>query len=84
MTRALWAIVNGGQLAVATDILQAIGQAHPDWKAEAQAFALYLKASFDRMPVNLDETLDRLCSRHPKSGVLPVIRGILELYRFDA
>ncbi|MCZ9884519.1 LuxR C-terminal-related transcriptional regulator [Arthrobacter sp. B2a2-09] len=84
MTRALWVIVNGGQLAVATGILQAIGQAHPDWKAEAQAFALYLQASFDRMPSNLDETLDRLRSHHPESGVLPVIRGILELYRFDA
>ncbi|MGO4586966.1 LuxR C-terminal-related transcriptional regulator [Arthrobacter sp. 2RAF6] len=84
MTRALWAIVNGGQLAVATGILQAIGQAHPDWKAEAQAFALYLEASFDRMPSNLDETLDGLSSQHPESGVLPVIRGILELYRFDA
>ncbi len=84
MTRALWAIVSGGEASAATGILQAIGQAHPDWKAEAQAFALYLEASFDRMPVNLDETLDRLRSRHPESGVLPVIRGILELYRFDA
>ncbi|GAA3320594.1 LuxR C-terminal-related transcriptional regulator [Arthrobacter ramosus] len=84
MTRALWAIVSGGQLAAATGILQDIGQAHPDWKAEAQAFALYLEASFDRMPTNLDETLDGLGSHHPESGVLPVIRGILELYRFDA
>lgn len=84
MTRALWAIVSGGEASVATGILEAIGQAHPDWKAEAQAFALYLQASFERMPTNLDETLDRLRSRHPESGVLPVIRGILELYRFDA
>jgi DNA-binding CsgD family transcriptional regulator len=84
MTRALWAIVSGGEASAATGILQAIGQAHPDWSAEAQAFALYLEASFDRMPVNLDETLDRLRSRHPESGVLPVIRSILELYRFDA
>jgi DNA-binding CsgD family transcriptional regulator/predicted ATPase len=84
MTRALWAIVSGGEASVATGILKAVGQAHPDWRAEAQAFALYLEASFDRMPVNLDETLDRLRSRHPESGVLPVIRGILELYRFDA
>lgn len=51
LTRALWAIVSGGEASVATGILKAIGQAHPDWRAEAQAFALYLEASFDRMPV---------------------------------
>ncbi|MDQ0029658.1 LuxR C-terminal-related transcriptional regulator [Arthrobacter bambusae] len=84
MTQALWAIVNGGPLTAAIGIVEAIGHAHPDWKAETQAFALYLEASFDRMPSNLDETLAAVSSRHPESGVLPVIRGILELYRFDA
>jgi DNA-binding CsgD family transcriptional regulator len=84
MTQALWAISRGDGLLAATGILKDLGDAHPDWKAEAEAFSIYLAASFDRMPANLGEALGGLVSHHPESGVVPVIRGALELYRFDA
>lgn len=84
MTQALWAIPRSDGPTVAAGILEDLGDAHPDWKAEAQAFAIYLAASFDRMPANLDQVLNGLTSHHPESGVVPVIRGMLELYRFDA
>jgi hypothetical protein len=84
MTRALWAIISGDGLSVATGMICELGKARPDWQAEAGAFAAFLNASYDRMPSNLDEILNGLTSRQPTSGVLPVIRGMLELYRFEA
>ena len=84
MTRALWAIASGHGLSVATGLICEFGQAHPDWQAEAEGFAAFLNASYDRMPSNLDGILSGLTSRQPRSGVLPVIRGMLELYRYDA
>ncbi|MBB6406760.1 LuxR C-terminal-related transcriptional regulator [Arthrobacter sp. AZCC_0090] len=84
MTQALWVISYGDGLVAATGILKDLGSAYPDWKAEAEAFAIYLAASFDRMPANLDQALYGLTSHHPESGVVPVIQGMLEIYRFDA
>jgi DNA-binding CsgD family transcriptional regulator len=84
MTRALWAIASGDGVSVATGMIRELGKTSPDWQAEAEAFAAFLNASYDRMPSNLDEILNGLTSRQPTSGVLPVIRGMLELYRFDA
>ncbi|MFH5878983.1 LuxR C-terminal-related transcriptional regulator [Arthrobacter sp. NA-172] len=84
MTQALWTIPRDGGLVGATGILKDLGNARPDWTAEAEAFAIYLAASFDRVPATLDEALNGLVSHHPESGVVPVIQGMLELYRFDA
>ncbi|MDQ0030075.1 LuxR C-terminal-related transcriptional regulator [Arthrobacter bambusae] len=83
MTQALWAISAGDGLLEATSLLKDLGDAHPDWKAEAEAFAIYLAASFDRMPANLDQVLYGLTSQHSESGVVPVIQCVLELYRFN-
>ncbi|MBT8163441.1 MULTISPECIES: LuxR C-terminal-related transcriptional regulator [Arthrobacter] len=83
MTRALWGIFRGAEVVDVTGILKEVGDAEPEWKAEAEAFAIYLQASFDRIPADFDDAWEQLDSKHPESGVLPVIRGIVELYRFD-
>lgn len=84
MTRALWSIASGPGLSDATGMICEFGRTHPHWQAEAEGFAAFLNASYDRMPSNLDEILDGLKSIQHTSGVLPVIRGMLEIYRFDA
>lgn len=83
VTKALWAIYSGKGLDCAAACLRSFGRERPEWSAEAEAAALFLVASFDRMPENLDDVLARLHDRHPESGVVACIRGILEIYRFN-
>ncbi|UKA59824.1 helix-turn-helix transcriptional regulator [Arthrobacter sp. FW306-2-2C-D06B] len=82
-TKALWAIHKGKGLDSAAGALRSFGKERPKWSAEAEAAELFLVASYDRMPENLDEIFARLHDRHPESGVISSIRGILELYRFN-
>ncbi|WP_345449992.1 helix-turn-helix transcriptional regulator [Arthrobacter gyeryongensis] len=82
-TKALWAIHKGKGLESAAGALRSFGEERPKWSAEAEAAELFLVASYDRMPENLDELFARLNDRHPESGVISSIRGILELYRFN-
>ncbi|MGO4858486.1 LuxR C-terminal-related transcriptional regulator [Arthrobacter sp. 2MCAF14] len=82
-TKALWAIHKGKGLDSAAGALRSFGEERPKWSAEAEAAELFLVASYDRMPENLDEIFAQLHDRHPESGVISSIRGILELYRFN-
>ncbi|WP_269997989.1 helix-turn-helix transcriptional regulator [Arthrobacter sp. B2a2-09] len=82
-TKVLWAIYKGTGLDCAGGALRSFGKEHPEWSAEAEAAELFLVASYDRMPENLDEIFARLHDRHPESGVISSVRGILELYRFN-
>lgn len=83
LTKALWAIQKGKGLASAVGALRSFGEERPKWSAEAEAVELFLVASYDRMPEDLEQIFTRLHDRHPESGVISSIRGILELYRFN-
>lgn len=83
MTWALWAIVRGDDIQVTVDMLTELGRNYPDWKAEAEGFALFLTASYEQMPRNLDDILKKLGEGNADTGVLAVIRALLEIYRFD-
>lgn len=83
MTRALWAITRGDDVAAAQGMLSELAALSPQQEAEAEGFGLFLAASYDRMPANLGEILDSYGNAHPQSGVLTVVRAILEVYRFD-
>ncbi len=83
MTRALWSIVKGEETSVGAVILADYASIHPEWAPEAEAFALFLSASYDQMPDNPDAMFDELGKGHSNTGVLSVVRGMLEVYRFD-
>lgn len=83
LTRALWIVLAHDDLPLAKATLRQLEVSEPSWAAEAEAFALFLDASYDRMPEDLDEKFSRLHSKHPSSGVIPAIRGILEIFRFN-
>jgi DNA-binding CsgD family transcriptional regulator len=83
MTRALWAVLSDEGLEHARDILMNLTKNEPQWAAEAEAFALILEASYNRVPHDIDEIFSRLTSRNPSSGVIAAVQGMLELYRFN-
>lgn len=82
-TKALWAIYSGRGVGAAEEMLRSYAADHPGWAAEAEASALFLTASFDRMPSDLDDIIAELDVRHGNGGVIAVVRGMLELYRFN-
>lgn len=82
MTRALWA-VSQDDLTQAKKLMLELTTSEPCWAAEAEAFAIFLEASYNKMPENLDDAFARLTSRNPTSGVIAAVRGLLELYRFN-
>ncbi len=83
VTKALWSLYSGKGLDLAAAALRTFAKEHPEWSAEAEAAELFLVASYDRMPQNLDEIFARLQEGHPHSAVIACIRGILELYRLN-
>lgn len=84
VTKALWTIYSGRGLDTAVGTLRRFGTEHPGWEADAEASALFLMASYDRMPRDLDAALARLKLAPPNDrGVANVARGMLELYRFN-
>ncbi|NUP73086.1 MAG: AAA family ATPase [Sinomonas sp.] len=83
MTRALWEVVNNGDLEHAKSIVLRVAESEPAWAAEAQACALFIEASYDRVPDNLDETFANLATEHPTSGVVAAVKGVVELYRYN-
>lgn len=83
MTRALWAVSNENDLELAKATMMRLTESQPCWAAEAEACVIFLEASYNKMPDDLDEQLSRLTSKNPSSGVLSAVRGILELYRFN-
>lgn len=83
VTKALWAIHSGKGLDYAAHTLSSFRKERPEWSAEAEAVEVFLVASYDRMPHNLDDTLAHLHDRHPGSGVVACVRGMLELYRLN-
>ena len=82
VTRALWTIYSGQGVDAAVSTLTCFGTEHPGWEAEAEASALFLMASYDRMPHDLDAALARL-TLPGQGGVVNIARGMLELYRFN-
>ncbi|MFH5880288.1 hypothetical protein [Arthrobacter sp. NA-172] len=76
VTKALWAIYSGNGLDCAAEVLRSFGKERPEWSVEADAAELFLVASYDRMPENLDDIFARLHDRHPESGVIACIRGV--------
>ncbi|MFB9712677.1 helix-turn-helix transcriptional regulator [Arthrobacter methylotrophus] len=83
VTKALWALYSGKGLDLAAAALRIFAKECPEWSAEGEAAELFLVASHDRMPQNLDEIFARLQEGHPHSAVIACIRGILELYRLN-
>ncbi len=82
MTHSLWVALNGEDLEEATALMARFAAAEPGWAAEAEAWSLLLEASYDRVPADLDEAFARWTHRNPTSGVVPAVRGLLELFRF--
>ncbi|WP_422934942.1 LuxR C-terminal-related transcriptional regulator [Sinomonas sp. P47F7] len=84
MTRALWTVMNEeGGLERAKEIVRETAESEPTWASEAEAAALFLEATYNGVPGDLDERFARLASLHPKSGLVAAVRGAIELYRFD-
>ena len=83
MTRALWDVMNNGDLEEARASVLAVAAADPGQAAEAEACALFLEASYRAVPGNLDEAFARLEGSRPASGIIAAVRGIVELYRFE-
>ncbi|WP_334172739.1 helix-turn-helix transcriptional regulator [Sinomonas sp.] len=81
MTRALWTMMDGGDLAGGLAILEDFAKAQPDWAEEARAFSLLIGVQFSKMPEDLDAEFARLPVRQATSGVIAVARGLLELFR---
>lgn len=83
VSKALWAVQTGRGLDHASAVLRDFAEERPECSAEAEAVELFLNASYDRMPENLDDILLQLRERQPGSGVIACIQGILEIYRFN-
>ena len=83
ISKALWAIYSGKGLNHAAAVLRSFAKEHPRRSAEADAFELFINASYDRMPQDLDQVLERLHERRPGSSVIASVEAILELYRFN-
>lgn len=83
MTRALWTVLSQDDLTQAKKLMLELTESEPCWAAEAEAFAIFLEASYNKMPEDLDDAFARLTSRNPTSGVIAAVRGLLELYRFN-
>lgn len=83
VTKALWTIYSGQGVDAAVSALTRFGAEHPGWEADAEASALFLKASYDRMPRDLDAAFARLKLVPGEGGVVNIAWGMLELYRFN-
>ncbi|MEJ1180915.1 MULTISPECIES: helix-turn-helix transcriptional regulator [unclassified Pseudarthrobacter] len=83
MTNALWTIYSGQGVAAAVSTLRRFGTEHPGWEADAEASALFLTASYDRMPRDLDAAMARLKLTPGEGGVANIVWGMLDLYRFN-
>ncbi|MCH6472183.1 LuxR C-terminal-related transcriptional regulator [Sinomonas terrae] len=81
MTRALWAVMDDGDLHGGLTILEDFAEAEPEWAEEARAFSLLVRSQHTEMPADLDAEFARLPVRQPTSGVIAVARGLLELFR---
>lgn len=83
MTRALWLVMNDGELDDAKEMVRKAAESEPTWSGEAEAIALFLDATYHAVPGDIDEIFARLEGLHPKSGLVAAVRGAIELYRFD-
>ncbi|NUP74919.1 MAG: transcriptional regulator, partial [Sinomonas sp.] len=83
MTRALWMALTGQGLAPALAVMAEFAGAEPGWAPEAEAWSLLLETAYERVPADLGVTLARLSSRNPRCGVVPIVRGLLEIIRFN-
>ncbi|WP_422935408.1 LuxR C-terminal-related transcriptional regulator [Sinomonas sp. P47F7] len=82
ITHALWVALTAENLEDATLLMAEFAEAEPGWAVEAEAWALLLEASYHRVPADLDDAFARWTNRNPASGVVPAVRGLLELFRF--
>lgn len=83
VTKALWTIYSGQGVEAAVSTLTRFGTEHPGWEADAEASVLFLMASYDRMPRDLQAALDRMKLAPGQGGVVNIASGMLELYRFN-
>ncbi|MFC6357113.1 LuxR C-terminal-related transcriptional regulator [Luethyella okanaganae] len=83
MTHAMWSLSRSGDLDAARRALVDFGTDHAAWRPEIDAFALFLQANAIGIPEDIDGFFARSSSHHPRSGVLAVVRGMLEVYRFN-
>ena len=83
MTEAMWHVMRDGDVDTAVVQLTEFAAVEPEWAAEARAFALLLEVNAKGMPSGVDEFLAGLESRQPASGVTAIVKGLLELYRFN-
>ncbi|MDQ4503864.1 LuxR C-terminal-related transcriptional regulator [Sinomonas sp. ASV322] len=83
ITQALWTALEAEDLDHATKIMSDLARTVPERAVEARAWTLFLQASYSGMPADLDSLLDGLTGADPAAGVVPLVKGILELYRFN-
>lgn len=83
ITRAMWQITQDADVDGALALLKDFAAAEPDWAAEGQAFALLVEANVQGMPDDVDEFFKGLTSRQPRSGVIAIVKGLIEVYRFN-
>ncbi|MEZ2389918.1 LuxR C-terminal-related transcriptional regulator [bacterium RCC_150] len=83
VTRALWEVHSGRDVSAVAESLDGLRRRHPRLEAEAEAAALFIRASYDSMPANVDAVLARLEDRQGAHGIVATVRGLVELYKFN-
>jgi DNA-binding CsgD family transcriptional regulator len=81
MTRALLGVLEGHDLSASRQIMNQLAESVPGRAVEAEAFYMFLQASYGGLPDDLDDVLARLGDH--STGVIAVIKGLLELFRFN-
>ncbi len=82
MTKALWGIHSGQNVHVAASGLRELGRRHPELINEVEMAALFLQATYDRVPPDLQRIFSNNDAGH-RHGISAVVRGMIELYRFN-
>ncbi|OFI39398.1 hypothetical protein BIU82_13780 [Arthrobacter sp. SW1] len=83
ITRSLWTVLDAGDLPAAMQALDRFAAEEPEWQSEIRAWSLFLDACYNRMPGDWDAVLNALPAGHLDSGVILVVRALLELFRFN-
>ena len=83
IARAHWLISSADDVVGATTVLTNFGDEYPDWAPDARAYALFLGATYDRIPTNAEEMLSGGPGWHPNSGIVAAVRSALQIYGGD-
>ncbi|WP_249336161.1 LuxR C-terminal-related transcriptional regulator [Sinomonas gamaensis] len=82
ITKAMW-LTNDGDADAAYALLEDFASKEPAWEAEARAFAVLIESNLNGVPADVDEFFAKLTSRQPTSGLSAIVKGLIELYRFN-